>query len=107
MRRTWPGLGLLLCTTLALGVGAAACRGDDDSGDDDAGPRPDGSGNDNTIYAIQMGMIPPGSSVRLEGVVVTAIDTFGGRVGGVHVQEPMGGPYSGVLVYNAMVPAGP
>ncbi len=90
-------------------VGLAACRGGDDGGDDQ--PKPDGNTNplDVTIQEIQSDTMPacdpanPPSCVELKikGVVVTAIDTFGDRKGDFWVQEPGGGPFSGVQVYGA------
>jgi hypothetical protein len=69
----------------------------------DAGPgQPDGSNpDDTTIFEIQDGTIAVGAPVTIRGVVVTAIDRFGGTQGGVYVSEPAGGAYSGVFVYNA------
>ena len=45
----------------------------------------------------------PASCVKLnlKGVVVTAIDTFGGKTGDFWVQEPDGGPFSGIQVFGA------
>jgi hypothetical protein len=89
---------LILCAALAAG----ACRGGngDDTGDDapDAGGNPD----DVSIYDIQQdddGSLL-GDEVNIRGVIVTAIDEYGERVGNVWVQEPDGGAYSGVLVYG-------
>jgi hypothetical protein len=41
----------------------------------------------------------PGTAVNLQNVVVTAVDTFGTRVGDFWVEEPTGGPFSGVLIF--------
>jgi hypothetical protein len=91
-------------------IGLFACRGGDDSGDDQ--PMPDGSTtnpNDVTIQEIQNDAMPecnpadPATCVelKLKGVVVTAVDTFGDRKGDFWIGEPGGGPYSGVQVYGA------
>lgn len=93
---------------LALVLGFAACRGDDTSGDDtgsDANPPK----SEYTIQEIQDEAMPacdptnPTTCVQLtiKGVVVTAIDTYGTKTGDFWVQEPEGGPYSGVHVYGA------
>lgn len=88
-------------------LAAAACRGG--SSQDDQ-PQPDGppNVNDATIYDIQNpdNRIPVGTTVAIKGVVVTAIDRYGERAdgtrkGNIWVEEPAGGPYSGVLVFGA------
>jgi predicted extracellular nuclease len=90
-------------------VGLVACRGGGNNGDDQ--PTPDGNTNtdDVTIQEIQNDAMPacdpatPATCVELKikGVVVTAIDKFGAKTGDFWVQEPGGGPYSGVHVYGA------
>ena len=45
--------------------------------------------------------MPPGTRVTLRGVVVTAIDNFGGKMGDIWVDEPEGGTFSGVHVFGA------
>ena len=80
-----------------------ACRGGGDE-NVDAPPNSDGPPNvdDATIYDIQNpdNRIPAGTTVSVEGVVVTAVDRYGMRVGNFWVQEPGGGPYSGILVFG-------
>jgi hypothetical protein len=76
---------------------AAGCRGGDDDGGDGDGDG-DGDGG-NTVYEVQDEATPVGTPVELRGVVVTAVDTFGARTGSIYVQEPDGGPFSGVLVF--------
>jgi hypothetical protein len=82
-------------------VFAFGCRGGDDDGGGSDGGRNDGNQGGMTIQQIQT---PPGpgvgSPVELHGVVVTAVDRFGGRQGGFYVEEPGGGPYSGVFVFT-------
>ncbi|HEY3803652.1 MAG TPA: hypothetical protein VGL61_13645 [Kofleriaceae bacterium] len=77
-----------------------ACRsnnnGDDDNGGGDAGS---GSGGFVTIQQVQDPSMAPGTAVNLQNVVVTAVDTFGTRVGDFWVEEPEGGPFSGVLIF--------
>ena len=83
-----------------IALSATACRGGDDD-DDGGGARPDGGGvpGSTTIYDVQSEDMPVGTAVALDGVVVTAIDAYGGRTGGIYVMEPDGGPYSGVFVF--------
>ncbi|MCA9678155.1 MAG: hypothetical protein H6709_21545 [Kofleriaceae bacterium] len=94
-------LAAALLTTLAVAV-LPACRG---SGDDVVGDdtQPDGGTNpdDVSIYDIQGTLPVDGAAINVRGVVVTAIDNYGGRKGNFWVEEPAGGPYSGVLVYGA------
>lgn len=100
----WRWLGFLLAVATLAG-----CRNTDggSGGGIDAGGNDGGGGDsDTTIYAIQMGQVPVDTPVRVKGVVVTAIDTYGGRVGNVYVAEPDGGPYSGILIFNPMVDGG-
>lgn len=89
-------------------LGLVACR--DSGGGDDTG-KPDGSVNpeDVTIQELQSDAVPacdianPATCVeiKVKGVVVTAIDNFGGRKGeDLWVQEPGGGPYSGIQIYR-------
>ncbi len=66
--------------------------------------------NDDTVYQVQddtaSGFIETGANVDLQGVVITAIDTYGDRTGNIWVEEPAGGAFSGVLVYNPTVTTG-
>lgn len=55
-----------------------------------------GAPGENTIYQIQMGDLPEGSMVHVEGVVVTGVAPSGNAF---FAQEPDGGEYSGVSVY--------
>lgn len=78
---------------------AAGCRDDNGGGDDD--DRPDMMVSDDaSIYDLQQGVVAEGTIVNVRGVVVTAIDNFGGRKGNLWVQEPDGGAYSGILVFG-------
>lgn len=87
---------------LVLVLALAACRDSNNSGDDT--PTPDAAGGgDVTIQEVQNDAMTPGTKVTLKGVVVTAIDNFGMRTGDFWVQEPGGGPYSGVQVYGAPI----
>ena len=90
---------LLAVSALALG----ACRGSSSSSNTD-GSNGSGDGSNNgavTIQQVQNDMMAPGTPVSLSGVIVTAIDSFGGKTGNLWVEEPGGGPFSGVLVYKA------
>src|SRR4051794_25352546 len=91
---------------LATGV---ACRGNSNADDDsttidgglldDGGKAPDAGDGHMTVYQVQNDAMQPGTAVTLSNVVVTAIDTFGARVGSIYVQELGGGPFSGVFVF--------
>ena len=89
-------------TLIALIVAAIpACRGS--SGDDAVTPDSGGTvdPNDVTIQEIQNDAMASGTAVKIKGVVVTAIDKFGAKTGDIWVEEPGGGPYSGVHVFGA------
>ena len=96
---------------LALVLGFAACRGDDTSGDDTPGNDADPGKSEYTIQEIQNDAMPPCDianpstcvNLTIKGVVVTAIDTFGAKTGDFWVQEPEGGPFSGVQVFGAPI----
>ena len=82
-------------------LAVAGCRsgeGDGPGGDSGNGGAADG-GSGVSIYDVQSESMPVGTSVVLRGVVVSAVDSFGGRVGGIYVQEPEGGEFSGVFVF--------
>lgn len=97
-------------TTLALlglGLSFAACRGSSNNGDDDPGT-PDAPGGDGPVgpvearvQDIQNDTMPKGTAVTIKGVVVVAIDAFGARRGELWVQDPAGGAFSGIKVFNA------
>ncbi len=88
----------VFATSLVLMV-SGGCR--DDGGTEkpepDAAPMP----TDNKIQDVQSDALADGSPVKLSGVVVTAIDGYGRSTGNFWVQEPEGGPFSGVLVFGA------
>ncbi|MEZ4359423.1 MAG: hypothetical protein R3B48_04525 [Kofleriaceae bacterium] len=87
----------LVSTALAL-VLLCGCR------DDGGGTvKPDGPPvvTENKIQDVQNDAVADGTKIKLDGVIVTAIDAYGGRTGNFYVQEPEGGPYSGVLVFGA------
>lgn len=86
-------------STLAL----FACRSDNNN-TTDGNNNGDGNGSNGgavKIQDVQNDMMAPGTDVSLHGVVVTAIDTFGGKTGDFWVEEPEGGEYSGIHVYGA------
>lgn len=95
------------CLALSVLFALSACRGGDDDGDGGGGGTPDGGGTveDATIFDIQNDSMPTGTAVTVRGVVVTAIDNYGERKGGIYVQEPDGGAFSGVYVYLSGVEA--
>lgn len=98
---------LVLTAVLGLSLTSlsAACRdekSDDGAGTPDSGPGivyDAAPGTSTTIYDVQNENTPVGSSVSLRNVIVTGIDTFGGRTGSIYVQEEAGGAFSGVLVF--------
>jgi hypothetical protein len=83
----------------SLGLASIGCRSSSNN-------HPDTGGSDSniagavTIQMIQDPSMPAGTQVAVTGVVVTAIDTFGGTTGNFWIEEPDGGPNSGVLVYK-------
>ncbi|MEQ9497690.1 MAG: hypothetical protein RIT81_12550 [Deltaproteobacteria bacterium] len=73
-------------------------------------PRDAGPTQQLSIYDLQDIASPSypgeGAAVELRDVVVTAIVATGGQAGSFYVQEPAGGPYSGIFVFLPMgVPA--
>ena len=86
---------------LGLSIRAAGCR-DDGPGTGDDGPNVDAPPivNAATIQDVQSDAMPVGASVSLSGVVITAIDLYGARTGDLWVQDPAGGPFSGIKVYG-------
>lgn len=81
----------------------AACRNNDGTTKPDGGAMPgvDGGNAPTRIQDIQDDDMPEGTAVVLRGVIVTAIDTYGNRQNDFWVQDPAGGPRSGVHVFNA------
>lgn len=74
----------------------------DDTGTATDGPTDGGPGvtteaDEVTIYDIQMGMVPDGTFVSLDNVIVTSPVQVAD--GGVTVQDPMGGQFSGIYLY--------
>jgi hypothetical protein len=76
-----------------------ACRSSNDQPLDATSGDGGGSGGFMTIQQVQSTSTPAGTAVSLQGVVVTAVDSFGTRQGDFWVEEPGGGPFSGVLIY--------
>lgn len=94
--------------TLALCLLAtAACRSSSTGNNPDAknNGNPDSSSSDDTsIYDIQDPTnvkVPVGTIVNVRGAVVTAVDEYGNKTSNFWIEEPGGGPYSGVLVFKA------
>jgi hypothetical protein len=98
----------LFVLVVGLGVGLGGCR---DTDKKDNMMTPDAKPDDVSIYDIQNDAMPecdpavPATCVAfsVRGVIVTAIDAYGSRTGDFWVQEPDGGPFSGVRVYGAPV----
>ncbi len=83
----------------SLGLALFGCRSST-NGPDSPGGSDAPNGGTVTIQMIQDPMMAAGTQVAVAGVVVTAIDNFGGTVGNFWIEEPEGGPNSGVLVYH-------
>lgn len=85
-----------------LSLGLLACRSDGGGGNtgDDDDTHPDTPAK-TKIQDVQNDAMPPGTAVSLSGVIVTAIDAFGPKTGDFWVEEPEGGPFSGVHVFGA------
>ncbi len=89
---------LLSCLALTVSVFfLPACRDGGGGSDIDATPQP----TEYSIQDVQSAKVADGAEVVLKGVIVTAIDAYGARTGTFYVQEPEGGPFSGVLVFGA------
>jgi hypothetical protein len=88
----------MLVASVTLAVAIFACRDSGGGGDDVDAPV---TSDDVTIQDIQSSSITAGTAVKVKGVIVTAIDTYGGKTGDIWVQEPGGGEFSGVHVYGA------
>ena len=86
-----------------LGLSLFACRSDSNTTVDAPNSGIDAPGGAVHIQDVQNDAMPPGTAVSLSGVVVTAIDTFGAKTGDIWVEEPGGGPFSGVHVFGAPV----
>ncbi len=79
----------------------AACRSSSSNSPDSSTDSP--ASGPVKIQDVQNDNMPVGTAVALKGVVVTAIDSFGAKTGDIWVQEPEGGPFSGVHVYKAPI----
>lgn len=92
---------MLVASSLILGVAGVGCRGNDDGEEE---PKPDAGPPgvmESKIQDVQSDAMAEGTKVKLDGVIVTAIDAYGARTGSFYVQEPEGGEFSGVLVFGA------
>jgi hypothetical protein len=93
-----------------LALLAPACRSDDNNqnpGKDSSVYDKGGSvsessteATETTIYKIKQKSIAQGTVVRLNSVVVSAVDENGSYTGDVYVQETAGGKYSGIKLYT-------
>lgn len=88
-----------------LGLSLLACRSDNNTTvDAPPGGNPDApAGGTVTIQQIQDNAMAPGTAVSVKGVVVTAIDNFGTKVGDFWVEDPAGGAFSGVHIFGGPV----
>jgi hypothetical protein len=87
-------VGVLLGLSLV-----AACRSSN-SAKPDAPDTTDTGPAQIHIQDVQSDAMQPNTPVELHGVIVTAIDTFGTKTGDLWVEEPNGGPFSGVHVFG-------
>lgn len=85
---------------VTLAAAFFACRDDGGGGGDDT-TGGDAPAAEQTIQDVQSMSMMPGTKVTLRGVIVTAIDNYGGKTGDIWVQEPNGGEFSGVHVFGA------
>jgi predicted extracellular nuclease len=91
----WLGLG--------LGLSLGACRGGGGDDNPDAA-MVDAVKDEFRIQDVQSDTMAVGTAVKVKGVVVTAIDKWGpASVGDIWVQDPAGGPFSGVKVFRPPV----
>src|SRR4051794_9358229 len=89
---------------LGLSLVAACGRDDKSNNTIDAGGGSDsgsGSGGGLTVKDVQADSMKSGTAIELKGVIVTAIDGFGGKTGDFWVQDTDGGARSGVHVFGA------
>ncbi|MDB4956669.1 MAG: hypothetical protein JWO36_4238 [Myxococcales bacterium] len=91
----------ILPFALSTGLALVACRSDSPSTIDGNGSGDSGNGGAVKIQMVQNDAMAPGTAVSLHGVVVTAIDNFGAKVGDFWVEEPEGGEFSGVHIFKA------
>jgi hypothetical protein len=87
-----------------LGMSLFACRSGSGNGatpDASSDSGKDSGDGRMHIQDIQNDSMAPGTAVELHGVIVTAIDAFGTKNGqDMWVEEPGGGPFSGVHVFK-------
>jgi predicted extracellular nuclease len=95
-------------TILLAALVVAACGGDSNNNTNNNNLAPDGgpSTGDFDVQDVQSDSMAVGTAVTLNGVVVVAIDGYGGRRGAVYVMEPGGGPFSGVVINTSTAPSG-
>jgi len=94
-------ISIVLSLAMVAPLGGCRSSKNNSNNPDGGGGNGDGGGggDDTKIQDIQNDNMPVGTLVTVRGVVVTAIDTYGGRTGSVYVEEPEGGAYSGVQVF--------
>jgi hypothetical protein len=92
----------LITLTACLSLAVLGCRSDNNNPVDGNGSG-SGSGGTVKIQQVQDDAMPAGTPVALAGVVVTAIDNFGTKIGDIWVEEKEGGKRSGVHVFGASV----
>jgi DNA/RNA endonuclease YhcR with UshA esterase domain len=94
------GLLAAMASNSISGCGATENGSDSDAdsdGDSDADSDTDSDADGTTIYDVQQGEVAEDETVTINGVVVTTPVHM--EEGGVFVEEPEGGPYSGIYLY--------
>lgn len=96
-----PALALSGCLTpKQIETGDTSGGGGDNSGSGNG----NGGGSGTTIFDVRDGSVAIGESVTITGAVVTSPHTFGDE--GFFIQDPAGGPKSGLYVWSASGVAG-
>jgi len=92
------GLLAAMASNSISGCGATENGSDSDADSDgDSDTDTDSDADGTTIYDVQQGEVAEDETVTINGVVVTTPVHM--EEGGVFVEEPEGGPYSGIYLY--------
>lgn len=87
--------------TMGPGQDSSTGAAESGSSSDDGGSTGEPA-DDDTLYEVQDGTIPDGTTVSVDGIVVTALAS-----NGVFAQEPEGGQYSGIFLFSDSDKGGP
>jgi len=103
MKANFATIMLLAAVAVMAGNTLPACGATDNGGSDsdsdsdsDTDTDSDSDGDD-TIYDVQQGNVAEDSTVTFNNVIVTS--PVHGEEGGVFIEEPAGGEYSGIYLY--------